>query len=68
MTDTHIYTEQIVTTHLCNNGHTVIWAGTTTGEIPEGVPCSCGLTVTHYTVCKECGNRKLELIPVGGKP
>jgi len=65
MTDTTGYKGQ-ATSNLCSNGHTVIWAGT--GEAPEGVPCSCGLTVTHYTVCKECGHRKLEFIPIGGKP
>lgn len=66
MTDTTGYQGQ-ATSNLCSNGHTVVWAGTTT-EIPEGVPCSCGLTVTHYTVCKECGHRKLEFVPIGGKP
>jgi len=41
----------------CGCGH---W----NGEAPEGVLCSCGLTVTNYATCKECGNRKLEFIPV----
>jgi hypothetical protein len=55
--------EMRISNNLCLNGHTVLWAGSTTGDLPENVPCCCGLTVTHYTVCKECGNRTLEFVP-----
>jgi hypothetical protein len=56
--------EMRISNNLCLNGHMVLWAGSTTGDLPENVPCCCGLTVTHYIVCKECGNRKLEFVPV----
>ena len=64
MIDTPIYTAQIVSSNACRNGHTVLWAGSTTEEVPEGVLCSCGRTVTHYTICPQCGSRKLEFVPV----
>ncbi len=38
----------------CENGHVFIWAGST-NEIPEGIPCQCGKTVSVRQTCPTCG-------------
>lgn len=36
-------------------------SGTTDGEVPEGMSCSCGLYAAAYENCPTCGHRRLTL-------
>ena len=48
----------------CTNGHVVISSYSPDYEIPEGTPCSCGLTVVRYETCSKCGHKRMEMIPL----
>jgi|GEM_PF-3880867 len=51
--------------NLCGAGHLFLFAGSMIdGKVSEGYPCACGLMKAHYVKCKECGNEKLEAVPV----
>ncbi len=46
----------------CNNGHVIFWAGDPYYEIPDGYPCTCGLTVMKWETCPTCGHRKITMV------
>lgn len=47
----------------CQKGHTFVFAdGSTSGEIPEGLPCECGTVKAHYEYCLTCGRKGLKII------
>ena len=40
---------------MCNEyGHTFVWGGDPNYPIPDGIPCECGLMISHTEKCKEC--------------
>jgi hypothetical protein len=49
---------------MCNaEGHIFIYSCCSTGgEVPEGLFCVCGMMVSHYKTCKECGTKVLKPI------
>ena len=62
-------TGDIASGSLCKNGHHVFtYAGAYGSDrIPEGLRCSCGMFVAHYTRCWCCGQERTELWPVKWK-
>jgi len=49
----------------CPNGqHSIgLWGGDPYREIPEGTPCACGMTIVKYITCKECGYKRMKMVP-----
>jgi hypothetical protein len=50
----------------CQNGHFFIWAGDPNQSIPEGLPCECGQTISHYEKCAMCDQWHLIAQPAQG--
>ena len=45
--------------HSCDNyGHVWYYTGGFSGNIPEGIPCSCGAMISHYDICPTCGHER----------
>jgi hypothetical protein len=48
----------------CFNGHLFIYSGGDTNyQVPEGLPCACGMTKAHYELCPTCGTNLLKPEP-----
>jgi hypothetical protein len=48
----------------CFNGHIFIYSGGDTNyQVPEGLPCACGMTKAHYELCPTCGTNLLKPEP-----
>ncbi len=43
-----------------NNHHFVCSGSGNNTEVPEGLPCICGMTHAHYKTCPCCGERTLK--------
>ena len=41
-----------------DQGHVWHYTGGSSGNIPEGLPCSCGAMISHYDVCPTCGHER----------
>jgi len=46
------------------NSHVFYYSG---HNLPEGIPCYCGLTISSYEICGCCGSRILKPIPIQGE-
>ena len=62
--DKLLYGSSSSTSLPCSGNHTIFWTGAPFYEIPEGTPCACGQTKVNYTVCKKCGHRRMDFVPV----
>jgi hypothetical protein len=51
----------------CSAGHYILWAGDPLFPIPEGTPCSCGLTRVHYEECPLCHHKEMKFVSIKEK-
>ena len=55
-----------VSSNLCIGGHVIIWAGNPHYEIPDGTPCSCGMTTVKRVTCPTCGHIEMKMVEKEG--
>ena len=41
-----------------DQGHVWYYTNGFSGNIPKGIPCSCGAMISHYDVCPICGHER----------
>ena len=57
-----------VSSNLCTSGHIIVWAGDPHYEIPDGTPCSCGMTVGRRVTCPTCGHIEMKMVEREARP